>query len=65
MRISQNSSAFGDVRCVIARAIKIESCRSRREAFGAAGVRGAQMMTVCAAPGDVEETIVMTNDVQV
>ena len=34
MRISQNSSAFGDVRCVIARA-KIENCRSRREAFGA------------------------------
>jgi len=35
MRISQNSSAFCGVRCVIARATKIENCRSRREAFGA------------------------------
>jgi hypothetical protein len=33
MRISQNSSAFCDVRCVIARATRIENCRSRREAF--------------------------------
>jgi len=31
MRISQNSSAFCGVRCVIARAA--ENCRSRREAF--------------------------------
>jgi len=34
MHISQNSSAFCDVRCVIALAAKIENCRSRREAFG-------------------------------
>jgi len=33
MHISQNSSAFCDVRCVIARAAKIENGRSRREAF--------------------------------
>jgi hypothetical protein len=33
MRISQNSSAFGGVRCVIARAFKIENGRSRRKAF--------------------------------
>jgi len=33
MRISQNRSAFGGVRCVIARAFKIENGRSRRKAF--------------------------------
>lgn len=56
MHISQNSSAFCGVRCVIARAVKIENYRSRREAFGA-DVRGVQMVKDCAAPGDMEETI--------
>jgi len=35
MRISQNSSAFYDVRRVIACATKIENSRIQREAFGA------------------------------
>jgi len=67
MRISQNSSAFCGVRCVIARATKIENCRSRREAFGARRCprRANGERLYSAAPGDVEETIVMTNDVQV
>jgi hypothetical protein len=37
----------------------------RQDVHGAAGVRGAQMVKDYAAPGDVEETIVMTNIVQV
>jgi hypothetical protein len=69
MHISQNSSAFCDVRCVIARAAKIENCRSRREAFGARRCPWrANDERLCSALDDVEETIpylVLTNDVQV
>jgi hypothetical protein len=42
MRISQNSSAFCGVRCVIARATRIENCRSRREAFRSTPVSAAR-----------------------
>jgi hypothetical protein len=66
MHISQNSSAFGGVRCVIARAVKIESCRSRREAFDGGVLLGA--VKVRAVPGDAEEMFLAScphNDVQV
>ena len=68
MHISQNSSAFCDVRCVIARAAKIENCRVVAKRSTNAGVRGAHMVKICAAPGDAEETIAASchdNDVQV
>jgi hypothetical protein len=59
MRISQNSSAFYDVRRVIACATKIENCRIQREAFGARqcplSANGGSLR--CAALGEVEETV--------
>jgi hypothetical protein len=44
MRISQNSSAFGDVRCVIAHAANIENCRVRAIASTHVGGCCAQIM---------------------
>jgi hypothetical protein len=61
MHISQNSSAFCDVRCVIARAAKIENSGVVAKGSTRAGVRGAQMVKVCAAPGDVEEMILVSS----
>lgn len=57
MHISQNSSAFCSVRCVIARAVKSENCRIRAERSVHVDACGVQMVKDSAAPGDVEETI--------
>ena len=58
MRISQNSSAFGDVRCVISaceRDRELQEASAKHSAH--AGVRCTQMVKVHAAPGDAEEII--------
>jgi hypothetical protein len=57
MHISQNSSAFGDVRCVIAHAAKDLELQESSRSGGHTPVSVAQMMKVCAAPDDVEGTM--------
>jgi hypothetical protein len=62
MRISQNSSAFRNVRCVIGACERDRELQDMREAFSARWIHDVQLVKVRGASGEVEESVPCSDD---